>query len=245
MKNKIINLLQEHYYITPDVKNRVDQLLECLQDNNVFYTLDEIMDWFNNKLNNLQASVTAIDLKDCKDGWKNDKNTGNLKHESGGYFKVIGVKTNTNIRESGKGWTQPMIDQGTEASIVGLIKKEFKGIPHYLIDAKFEPGNYGKIQFSPTLQCTYDNLNRLHKGRKPKYTEYFDGEKNVNILFEHWYPEDGGRFYLKRVKNMIIEVEEEIEESKSHIWITMYQLKQLLKKDNLINAHLRSIISYL
>ena len=44
---------------------------------------------------------------------------------------------------------------------------------------------------------------------------------------------------------MIIEVEEEIEESKSHIWITMYQLKQLLKKDNLINAHLRSIISYL
>ena len=126
MKNKIINLLQEHYYITPDVKNRVDQLLEWLQDDNVFYTLDEIMDWFNNKLNNLQASVTAIDLKDCKDGWKNDKNTGNLKHESGGYFKVIGVKTNTNIRESGKGWTQPMIDQGTEASIVGLIKKEFK-----------------------------------------------------------------------------------------------------------------------
>ena len=44
MKNKIINLLQEHYYITPDVKNRVDQLLECLQDDNVFYTLDEIME---------------------------------------------------------------------------------------------------------------------------------------------------------------------------------------------------------
>ena len=155
------------------------------------------------------------------------------------------IKTKTNIRESGKGWSQPMMDQGTEASIVGLLKKEFEGIPHYLIDAKFEPGNYGKLQFSPTLQCTYDNLNQLHEGRKPLYYEYFEGKNKQKIIFEHWYPEDGGRFYLKRVKNMIIETKQPITPSESHIWLTMYQLKQLLKKDNLINAHLRSIISYL
>ena len=44
---------------------------------------------------------------------------------------------------------------------------------------------------------------------------------------------------------MIIETETDINVSESHIWITMYQLKQLLKRDNIINAHMRSIMSYL
>ena len=42
MKNEIINILKEKYNITDDVMNRVDQLLECMQDDNVFYNLDEI-----------------------------------------------------------------------------------------------------------------------------------------------------------------------------------------------------------
>ena len=245
MKNKILDLLSNEYDINDDIQSRVEHLLECIQDNNVFNNLGEVMEWFNEKLNKLNADVSPIDLKKCNDGWDYNKVTGNLEHKSGGFFKLIGVKTKTNIRESGKGWSQPMMDQGTEASIVGLLKKEFEGIPHYLIDAKFEPGNYGKLQFSPTLQCTYDNLNQLHEGRKPLYYEYFEGKNKQKIIFEHWYPEDGGRFYLKRVKNMIIETKQPITPSESHIWLTMYQLKQLLKKDNLINAHLRSIISYL
>tara|TARA_R110000796_G_scaffold252468_1_gene386951 strand:- start:92 stop:832 length:741 start_codon:yes stop_codon:yes gene_type:complete len=246
MKNEILDILSTQVNINKDIESRVEQLLECIKDNNVFHTLEEVMEWYNTKLEELQATVTPIYLKDCNDGWEYNNFNGNLEHKSNGFFKIIGVKIISSIRESGKGWNQPMIDQGTEASIVGLIKKKFKGIPHYLIDAKFEPGNYGKIQFSPTLQCTYDNLNQLHKGKKPLYHEYFECIKNQqNIIFEHWYPEDGGRFYLKRVKNMIIETNQEIKSSNSHIWLTMFQLKQLLKKDNLINAHLRSLISYL
>ena len=29
------------------------------------------------------------------------------------------------------------------------------------------------------------------------------------------------------------------------VWLNMYQLKELLKLDNIMNSHLRSIISYL
>jgi len=245
MKSKILDILKTKYPITEDLKNRVEQLLECAADDNQFNNLDEILEWFFSIKKKYESAVNTINLKDVDDNWYFDTKTGNLKHKSGGFFEVIGVNTNVKDRESGKGWSQPMIDQGTEASVIGLIKKKFDGIPHYLIDVKFEPGNYGKIQFSPTLQCTYDNLNKLHKGSKPKYYEYFEGKKKKNVIVERWYPEDGGRFYLKRVKNMIVETEDNIKVSKSHIWITMYQLKQLLKKDNLVNAHLRSVISYL
>ena len=32
---------------------------------------------------------------------------------------------------------------------------------------------------------------------------------------------------------------------KNFMWLNMYQLKELLKLDNIMNPHLRSIISYL
>ena len=101
---------------------------------------------------------------------------------------------------------------------------------------------------SPTLQVTYDNLNKLHSGRKPLYSEYFDGTitKGIDVKFEHWYPEDGGRFYKKRVKNMLVEVDSDVGNiPQNFIWLNMYQLKELLKLDNIMNPHLRSIISYL
>ena len=99
---------------------------------------------------------------------------------------------------------------------------------------------------SPTLQVTYDNLNKLHSGRKPLFAEYFDGEDRKGVVkFEHWYPEDGGRFYKKRVKNMLVETNDVTDIPDNFIWLNMYQLKELLKLDNIMNPHLRSIISYL
>ena len=40
------------------------------------------------------------------------------------------------------------------------------------MQARFEPGNYGPIQISPTLQATFSNLNQEHGGRKPHYHEF-------------------------------------------------------------------------
>ena len=118
-------------------------------------------------------------------------------------------------------------------------------VPLYLVEAKFEPGNYDRVLISPTLQVTYDNLNTLHSGRKPLFSEYFHGENLKEVKFEHWYPEDGGRFYKKRVKNMLVETDDYFDVPDNFKWLTMYQLKELLKLDNIVNPHLRSIISYL
>ena len=64
-------------------------------------------------------------------------------------------------------WDQPFIKQiGYKGGIIGLVRALIDGVPHYLIDAKFEPGNYNDIQLSPSLQATYSNLNRVHLGSK-------------------------------------------------------------------------------
>jgi len=248
LHQKIYQLLQEEHPNLDDsyLLNNLDQMFECLDEKSVFLDLPDVIHWIDNVKKNLPADVKKIPLNDIQGGWGLDKKTGNYSHSTGGFFNIIGVRTETNIRESGKGWDQPMLDQGTESSVAGLIKKQFEGSYYYLVEAKFEPGNYDKVLFSPTLQVTYDNLNKLHSGRKPLFAEYFDGTKDdIKVIYQHWYPEDGGRFFLKRVKNMLVEVEDNIDVPEGFQWLNMYQLKMLLKEDNLINQHLRSIISFL
>tara|TARA_R100000008_G_scaffold54117_1_gene32964 strand:+ start:473 stop:1174 length:702 start_codon:yes stop_codon:yes gene_type:complete len=227
-----------------NTEQRFNQFLECINDEK---GIDEVLIWLQNIKNNLPAKVTEINLNEVNDGWGTNDETGNIEHKTDGFFKVIGVKVETNIRESGKGWNQPIIDQGTEASVAGLVRQlDTDGTPLYLIEAKFEPGNYDEVLLSPTIQVTYDNLNKLHDGRKPLFSEYFDGGEQTGIIkFEHWYPEDGGRFYKKRVKNMLVETDDILDIPENFIWLNMYQLKELLKLDDIMNPHLRSIISYL
>nr|AIE90698.1 response regulator receiver domain-containing protein [uncultured marine thaumarchaeote AD1000_05_B01] len=88
---------------------------------------------------------------------------------------------------------------------------------------------------------------KAHGGLRPKFSEYFDNPKNTKIIYGKWQSEDGGRFHLKSNYNMIVEVDvdEELDIPDSFIWVTLYQIKQLLKIENFVGPHIRGIISYL
>ena len=249
MKQQIYEIVSQKYSLEESTVKKIEHFLECLNQESM-YSFFEVEQWIENSISELQATVKEVPLSSVTksdSGWYNDSETGNLKHKSGGFFEVIGVDVDTSMRESGSGWKQPMVDQGTESSVAGIIKKKFNGIAHYLLQAKFEPGNYGDIQISPTLQVTYSNLNKAHGGRRPRFTEYFDNSKNVSVLYEQWLPEDGGRFYNKRVKYMLVELDEkqDIDFPSSFMWLTMNQIKKLMFRDNIVNPHVRSIISHL
>ena len=235
------------YVIDPDLILRLQTMVESIRDDNQINKLDYVIDWFNKKREESDMIVEEIGINDL-DKWIVDKNSGNITHDSGGFFEVIGVKvSNTFDREVGKkGWTQPMIGKNP-GGILGILMKRINGIPHYLLQAKAEPGNIGKLQLSPTLQATTSNLLKAHGGIRPKFSEYFDEPKNVKIIYAKWQSEDGGRFHLKSNYNMIVEVDvdEEFNIPDSFIWVTLYQIKQLLKIENFVGPHIRGIISYL
>ncbi len=245
---KIKSILEENgYELDSDSIERIKIMLELLRDDNQINKLDYVIEWFNKKREESDMVVEEIGINEL-DKWNVDSNTGNIKHESGGFFEVIGVKaSNTFDREVGKkGWTQPMIAKNP-GGILGIIMKKINGIPHYLLQAKAEPGNIGKLQLSPTLQATTSNLLKAHGGSKPLFAEYFDDENNPKIIYAKWQSEDGGRFHLKSNYNMIVEVneDEELEIPETFIWVTLYQIKQLMKIENFVGPHVRGIISYL
>jgi len=248
LNDKIKELLENNgYSVDSDAISRIGTMIESLRDDNQINKLDYIIEWFNKKREESDMIVEEIGINDL-DKWNVDPSSGNVKHESGGFFEVIGVKaSNTFDREVGKkGWTQPMIAKNP-GGILGIIMKKINGIPHYLLQAKAEPGNIGKLQLSPTLQATTSNLLKAHGGSKPLFAEYFDEENNPKIIYAKWQSEDGGRFHLKSNYNMIVEMkeDEELKIPDSFIWVTLFQIKQLMKIENFVGPHVRGIISYL
>jgi len=246
--NEIKEILEKNGYdLDSDAISRIQIMLESLRDDNQINKLDYIIDWFNKKREESDMVVEEIGINDL-DKWTVNKDSGNITHDSGGFFQVIGVKvSNTFDREVGKkGWTQPMIAKNP-GGILGILMKRINGIPHYLLQAKAEPGNIGKLQLSPTLQATTSNLLKAHGGSKPLFAEYFNEENDLNIIYAKWQSEDGGRFHLKSNYNMIVEVNEneDLKIPDSFIWVTLYQIKQLMKIENFVGPHVRGIISYL
>jgi oxidase EvaA len=223
---------------------------ESLSDWSLFYSLDEVKAWFLHKRLNSNMHIKEIPLNKVRN-WKTDTETGNISHASGEFFIIHGIRVTTADREVLGGWDQPMVTQaGYDGGILGLIRKRFQGIPHYLCEAKMEPGNYGKVQLSPTLQATFSNLKRAHQGRRPFFSDYFESPQDYpdnTVLFNAWLAEDGGRLYLKRNKGMLIEVPESHEvalPNDQFIWLSLYQIKSLLKEDAWINPHIRGILSH-
>ena len=248
LKDEIKQLLEKYNFPTDsDSEMHLDTFLNSIRDDNQFYNLDYIIKWFNQKREISDMKISEIGINELEK-WIVDEETGNISHSSGGFFEIIGIKvSNTFDREVGKmGWTQPMIGKNP-GGILGLLMKRFDGIPHYLVQAKAEPGNIDKLQLSPTLQATTSNLLKAHGGKKPLFSEFFDIKSNAKVIYARWQSEDGGRFFLKSNYNMIVEIENsvELEIPDNYIWITLYQIKQLLKYENYIGPHIRGIISYL
>ena len=223
---------------------------EALSDWSLFNSLEEVKLWFESKKANCKMVVEDIPMNQVTD-WFVDEKTGNIYHKSKDFFIIHGVRVSTKTRENKFGWDQPILEQvGYDGGLLGIIRKRFEGIPHYLCEAKEEPGNYGKVQISPTLQATFANLNQSHGGRKPNFSDLFihkDSNKSVKVLFDSWLAEDGGRLHLKRNRGMLVEVDEQYNitlPSDNFIWLSLYQIKQLIKEDAWVNPHVRGILAH-
>lgn len=233
-------------------KTRIESQVESLKDWSKLGSLGDCITWFKEQQKKKSLSIEDIPIAECR-GWSVDKETGWIRHESGEFFVVQGVRVNSSPdREVGtQGWDQPILTQvGYNGGILGLLRKKIDGIPYYLVEAKAEPGNPDGVQICPTLQATFSNLKQAHGGRKPKFAEYFevtDVRETCDILFEQWMSEDGGRLHLKRNKGMIVEVPQnhDVDIPDGFRWMTLYQIKELIKMNSWVSPHIRGIISCL
>ncbi len=232
----------------PDLEERqLEFQFESLEDWSLFHSLEEVKSWFLEQRSHPSMKVEEVPLAECQ-AWSVDRQTGNIGHQSGEFFVVHGLRVRTRDREAPGGWDQPILTQvGFDGGLLGLLRQRHAGVPHYLLEAKFEPGNYHLVQLSPTLQATFSNLKRAHHGRKPHFSEFFEEAEQHLVHYDQWLSEDGGRFFRKRNKGMLVEVEPETEVSlpPGFRWFSLYQIKRLLWENAWVNPHIRGIIAHL
>jgi len=229
---------------------RIETQFEALEDRSLIGSLAQFERWFLDQQKSCQMTIEDIPVNDCR-GWLVNNDNGWITHESGEFFVVQGVRVGfSKNREVVGGWDQPMVTQvGYDGGLLGLLRKRISGVPHYLVEAKAEPGNPDKVQISPTLQATFSNLKQAHGGNKPRFSEYFETPEKMGgkTLFSQWMSEDGGRLHLKRNKGMLVEISEmdELTTPENFYWASLYQLKALIKLNSWVNPHIRGIISSL
>jgi len=216
-------------------------LKSALSLDNSLMNTEDILDWLETRKKAVHHRVVPIRFSEMEQ-WAFDPATSDLHHQSGKFFSIQGVGIRTNWGNVAH-WSQPIINQA-EIGILGIITKKIGGILHFLMQAKIEPGNINSVQLSPTLQATKSNYTKVHQGKSPSYFEYFSEDKpGVRVLLDQLQSEQGARFLKKRNRNIIIEVENEIEVLEEFCWLTLGQLKHLLQHDNVVNMDTRTVIS--
>ncbi|MDR1362795.1 MAG: NDP-hexose 2,3-dehydratase family protein [Spirochaetaceae bacterium] len=204
-------------------------------------SLEAIIQLIEQRNKEVSVDVKQVPLSKLE-GWSIDEN-GSLVHSSGKFFSIEGIEVETDYGGI-HSWTQPIINQ-PEIGYLGLIVKEFNGVPHFLMQFKIEPGNINCAQISPTLQATKSNFRQVHRGRKPMYLDKFENAAPRQILVDQLQSENGSRFLRKRNRNIIIIVDDDIEAHEDFCWITAGQLKALMQMNNKVNSPARSVFSLL
>lgn len=207
---------------------------------NPFSSTDEIVEWIERRNREVAVQVDEVPFANLK-GWHFDNDTGDLVHDTGKFFSVVGIDVLTNTG-SEKHWTQPIINQ-PEVGCLGIICKEFDGVLYFLLQAKIEPGNVNCVQLSPTLQATRSNYTQVHGGKKPAYLEFFQNANPEQIILDQLQSEQGARFLRKRNRNIIIRVEDNIKVGEDFRWLTLGQIKDLMRRDNTVNMDTRTVLS--
>ena len=215
-------------------------LRSLLSKRNPFNSTDEVVAWIERRNREVEVRVEEVPFSNLK-GWHFDDETGNLVHDTGKFFSIVGIDVRTN---SGceRRWTQPIINQ-PEVGYLGIICKEFGGVLYFLLQAKIEPGNVNCVQLSPTLQATRSNYTQVHGGKKPAYLEYFLNAKSNHIILDQLQSEQGARFLRKRNRNIIIRVDDNIDVGEDFRWLTLGQIKALMQRDNTVNMDTRTVLS--
>ncbi|MEU5633293.1 NDP-hexose 2,3-dehydratase family protein [Streptomyces rishiriensis] len=197
--------------------------------------------WFAARRRRSGFQVTRIPFARLT-GWGFDPRTGSLVHDSGRFFSVEGLRV-----EGGEEigcWEQPILVQ-REIGVLGILVREFDGVLHFLMQAKMEPGNTGAVRLSPTVQATRSNYSGVHKGRAIPYIDYFVRSGPRRILVDTLQSERGTWFLRKRNRHMVLETGGPVPEHEDFCWLTLGQLRALMRRDNVLSMEACSVLACL
>lgn len=212
---------------------------QILEENTQYakHSAEELDAWLAHVNESANVHLNRIPLAEC-DPWFYDREQGVIQNQGNSFFQIGGIRVKQNDRMI----EQPIIIQD-EIGFLGIICTKIQSVWHYLMQAKIEPGNVNVVQLSPTIQATKSNFEQKHGGKRPLFLDYFLNMEPDHILVDQIQSEQSSRFLCKRNRNVLLMVDEELEETDNHRWMTLRQIKEWMHRENLINMDTRTVLS--
>ena len=201
-------------------------------------SMEDLLAWVDEINKNTYISIRECSINDST-FWFYDDYNGEILNRKRSFFSIKGLRR---FEEGVFVSEQPIIVQ-PEIGYLGIICRKIDGVLNFLMQAKIEPGNVNCVQISPTIQATKSNFTRAHGGKLPAYFELFENSERFEVIYDQIQSEQAARFYKKRNRNMIMAVDEEFEIYPNFRWMTLGQIKELMKIDNLVNMDTRTVLS--
>jgi len=163
---------------------------------------------------------------------------GVLSHQSRGFFQVMGLRNRENQSDEKLMLYQP------QSALTGLIFFKSGNEVYTLLQARVEPGNTGIIQLGPTIQSTPANYLKLHGGKATAYVENFTSfNPGCHLIWHSMQHDLGSKYYQKSKTHHYLISSSPISTEKNMVWASLSSIRDLLHKDNLLNADLRSLLA--
>ena len=197
---------------------------------------NSIVIWLARRRAEAGVSVSPLAWRDNLE-WRFED--GLLRHQTGGFFSVIGVVPEpVEATHSSAGF--PIIDQ-PEVGLLGFLVRDSDRGPQWLLQAKAEPGTVGTVQVGPTVQATESNYRQLHGGTPTRYLSLFL-EATAGVLADSHQSEQGTRFLGKYNRNMLRRVDSDATPGAAWRWVDAVALRHALSQDFAVNTDARSVI---
>jgi len=173
-----------------------------------------------------------VGMKDLRD-WIFDGD--NLRHVTGGYFSVIGLRA---IDEN----NGLILDQ-RETGLIGLLVHKRRGELNFLLQFRCEPGLFKGCNITTTVQATPSNYLRRHGGKKTFGIDIILSSNSKNRIIFDSFDYDYGAFFLGKIKRyVVVELDDFIEPPEGFMWIPESMVRSTLHENYMFSTDLRIMI---
>ena len=204
------------------------------------YSTIELLSWFTEAKSRCTMARRVIPLS-AVEGWF--RQGGELVHERGQHFAVIGVDVETSSREVAR-WHQPMFEPRSRGVIAFLIRRIGDSL-HFLIQARVETGALDHIEIAPTVQCQPENYSHLPAAARPPFLDVVMSAPPERIRADAVHSEEGGRFFHAQNRYLLIEVDDAfpLDVPGNFAWASLGQLTSLVQFGNYLNVEARILLT--
>lgn len=211
-------------------------------DSHAEHDFDELISWITHLKTDFDLNVRRVPLNKL-DGWIVDEES--VRHRTGRYFKVIGVDVTATSREVAS-WQQPLIES-VPGGVLAFVCQKRRGLLHFLVQGRVEPGNFDGVELAPTVQCNVNNYDTGRPDLLPPFYSIVEQADRYTIWFDAIHSEEGGRFYHDENRYLIVEIGEDVNLTLPHnyTWMTIRQLKEFIRFNNYLNIEARGLLAFL